>query len=116
MTRDEMNRKISELRGWRVVKMTSCWTLETPQFDNLPGQIIVASTEAMIWARIDWHADWMWPTLLRELPDVTLQKTKCGIVEAGYCWRLEGLANIGHFPDPADAVCEKWIRWRESQL
>lgn len=117
MTRKETNRKISELRGWRAAQCVHqpwLWfLLSQNQQAAMMGQSSSSSEDEAWKSGPDWHSDALWPTLLRELPFPILEKRECEQGAAGYCWRLEGSADRNHLQDPADAVLDAWIRWKE---
>lgn len=121
MTREETNRKISELRGWQSVKSTDerYWMLIRPASeDAFRSSQLFSISESESWMQCpDWRSDALWPTLLREVPGAVLAKRICTTNPSGECWMMIPSYNIGastHYSDPGEAVCDAWIRRRES--
>lgn len=110
MTRDERNRKISELR-------------ETLGKIEVKGNLSFSSVG--FFAVKDWHADANWPTLLREI-----LRSEYGVSHLcaggwdGKQWStvvIQLAARSRHedcieYPDIAEAVTEAWLQWKQPAL
>ena len=100
LTKNEINRKISEIRGddktlmWSRYHKTCCGTKETTK---------------------DWHADANWPTLLRELLAGHNRVQLDGEINI---WSYAFDTSLLPHPRPADlgeAFCLAWLKWKEEK-
>ena len=90
MNRDEINRRISELYDLYPCKFSGC---DHSECNN---------------GIYDWHTDRYWPTLLREIPKVSLfgYRTKPR-------WSLDAMGHDVTGDDLGELVCLAWLRWKE---
>lgn len=110
MERDERNRRISELRGYREVQEHEHRTLYS-------GDEIVSCGYDDQWRFApDWHADANWPTLLREmLRDgwcVDMELFPGGLLVIVKRHRKE-IQTLVASNDPADHICEAYLKWKQ---
>ena len=113
MTQQEVDRKISELRGWRVEK-SNLRSRNTTDFLNCvvsPSGLVFepgysSSIGAMQQYYPSWYSDINWPTLLRELPFPELFKTHIG----WKCFVAQSFRGTGE--SPGEAVCIAWLKWK----
>lgn len=97
MSREERNRKISELRGHQIEDgecIHGCFTRQ---------QTCVGT---------DWHADANWPTLLREMPEPLLLRN---VNQSWTCHSDHTLIHQAVEATEADAVCSAWLKWKAAK-
>lgn len=126
MTRDERNRAISEIReplaSLAVIPHVRCSPTCDANHDAFPdisplGVWILKTRPEWHWEAADWHSDILWPTLLREMPEpeLWLESSKAESRLYGCVVDLDDDSSRhgGYGSDPADAVCDAWLHWKE---